>query len=137
MSSSGAHSSRGSSPSASNRAMWWGCWAGWARFVDPDHYEVLWKQSNGLLLSPVLLDDRLRAHWRLAGTARRRVLPVTLFAGSGAPAGDELASSVRALELALGIAVAEVANVPEADAGFSLVEPVETSDMPFGPWVST
>lgn len=78
------------------------------RFVDPAHYAVLWKQQNGQLLAPVLLDDRLRGHWRLAGTPRRRSLTVTLYPGVRSPRAGELSDAVAALGAALGIAIAEV-----------------------------
>jgi len=78
------------------------------RFVDPGHYEVLWKQVNGLLLAPVLVDDRLRGHWRLIGTGRRRRLDVTLYPGGRELDEDELIGPVVAMELALGIEIADV-----------------------------
>lgn len=78
------------------------------RFVDPDHYGVLWKQENGMLLAPVLVDDRLRGHWRLLGTGRRRTLQMTLFPGTRDLAEHELIGPVIAMELALGVEIAEV-----------------------------
>ena len=78
------------------------------RFVDPAHYAVLWKQENGMLLAPVLVDDRVRGHWRLLGTGRRRTLQVTLFPGTRDLAEHELTDPVIALELALGVEIAEV-----------------------------
>lgn len=82
--------------------------AGRARFVDPEHYDVLWKQENGLLLAPVLLDDRLRGHWRLTGTGPRRALHVTLFPGTRDLEDDDLTGPIVALELALGITIDDV-----------------------------
>jgi hypothetical protein len=82
--------------------------AGRARFVDPAHYEVLWKQENGQLLAPVLLDDRLRGHWRLTGSGRRRGLVVTLFPGTRELEDDDLTGPIVGLELALGITIGDV-----------------------------
>lgn len=83
--------------------------AGRDRFVDPEHYLVLWKQENGMLLAPVLLDGRLRGHWRLVGSGGRRSLEVTLFPGTRALRPDELSAPIGALELALGIRVTGLA----------------------------
>lgn len=82
--------------------------AGRDRFVDPEHYQVLWKQENGMLLAPVLLDGRLRGHWRFTGTGPRRALEVTMFPGTRPLVADELAGPVAALELALGVIVTQV-----------------------------
>lgn len=79
--------------------------AGRERFVDADHYAVLWKQANGQLLAPVLLDHRLRGHWRLTGTPRRRRLEVSLYPGGRRPARAELDDAVSAVRLALGVTV--------------------------------
>lgn len=82
--------------------------AGRQRFVDPEHYQVLWKQENGMLLAPVLLDDRLRGHWRMQGSGRTRAVEVTLFAGTRDLEDHELVAPLVALELALGVTVANV-----------------------------
>ncbi|MBK8448104.1 MAG: AlkZ family DNA glycosylase [Micropruina sp.] len=82
--------------------------AGRRRFVDPAHYQVLWKQQNGMLLAPVLLDERLRGHWRMQGSGRTRSVEVTLFAGTRDLEDHELVAPLVALELALGVSVAEV-----------------------------
>ena len=82
--------------------------AGRQRFVDPAHYQVLWKQENGLLLAPVLLDDRLLGHWRMQGAGRNRALQVALFEGARDLEEHELVAPVVALELALGVRVTDV-----------------------------
>lgn len=82
--------------------------AGRERFVDPADYAVLWSRDNGLLLAPVLLDGRLRGHWRLVGTGARRRLQVTLFAGARPVVPDELATSAHAVEAALDVSIADV-----------------------------
>lgn len=81
------------------------------RFVDPEHYLVLWKQENGMLLAPVLLDGRLRGHWRFSGTGPRRGLEVTPFPGARSLKANELSAPVAALELALGITITGVQYV--------------------------
>ena len=78
------------------------------RFVDAAHYEVLWKQQNGQLLAPVLVDDRLHGHWRLDGPAKRRSLTVTLYPSARRLRAGEFDEPVRALEAALGITVAQL-----------------------------
>ncbi|GGK72935.1 hypothetical protein GCM10011509_21840 [Ornithinimicrobium pekingense] len=60
------------------------------RFVDPEHYRVLWTQENGLLRSPLLVDGRLTGHWRAEGSGRRRTCVVTWFAGTRRPRKAEV-----------------------------------------------
>jgi len=74
-----------------------------ARFVDPEHYDVLWRQENGLLLAPLLVDGRLTGHWRAAGTGDRRACEVTWFAGTRRPRKDELRAAMDDVALAYGI----------------------------------
>ena len=56
----------------------------------------------------MLLDDRLRGHWRLIGTGPRRALHVTLFSGTRDLEDDDLTGPIVALELALGITIDDV-----------------------------
>ena len=79
--------------------------AGRERFVDAAHYAVLWKQANGQLLAPVLVDHRLRGHWRLTGSARRRRLAVSLYPGGRRVARAEFADAVSAVQLALAVTI--------------------------------
>ncbi len=78
------------------------------RFVTPEHNRVLWNDSNGMLLPPLLVDGRITGYWRAAGSARRRPLEVAWFAGTRRPRKAELDEPVAALEAALGITVTEV-----------------------------
>lgn len=78
------------------------------RFVDDDVNDVLWNRANGLVLPPVLVDGRIRGHWRLSGTGRRRSLTVTLLGRGRRPRKAELADAVAALEASLAVAVTEV-----------------------------
>lgn len=78
------------------------------RFVEPDHHAALWSSANGLLLAPLLVDGRITGHWRAAGTARRRPLEVTWFAGTRRPRKAELEAPVAAVEAALAITVTGV-----------------------------
>lgn len=81
-----------------------------ARFVSPEHYEVLWAQANGALRPPVLLNGRLSGHWRLAGRGTRRALHLTMFRGSRIDRGDStLAGAVAALDAALDVRIGTVA----------------------------
>lgn len=73
------------------------------RFVDPEHYRILWMQDNGQLLAPVLIDGRLRGYWRLTGTGARRGLQVRWFAGGRRPRQAEFDGPVAAVESALGV----------------------------------
>ena len=82
--------------------------AGRRRFVDPEHYAVLWNQANGMLLAPVLLDNRLLGHWRMLGTGKRRRLEVTLYPGAREVDEDELVGPAVAIELALAISITDV-----------------------------
>lgn len=79
------------------------------RFVAADHHARLWNPGNGLMLSPLLVDGRITGWWRCAGTARRRPLEVSWFAGTRRPRKAELAEPVAALEAALAITVESVA----------------------------
>ncbi|WP_210650740.1 DNA glycosylase AlkZ-like family protein [Nocardioides sp. SYSU D00065] len=78
------------------------------RFVAPEHHRRLWNQANGMLLPPLLVDGRIGGWWRAAGTARRRPLEVTWFAGTRRPRSAELDEPVAALEAALDITVTTV-----------------------------
>ena len=78
------------------------------RFVTPEHNRVLWNDSNGMLLPPLLVDGRITGYWRAAGSARRRPLEVAWFAGTRRPRKAELDEPVASLEAALGITVTEV-----------------------------
>lgn len=79
--------------------------AGRERFVDAAHYGTLWKQANGQLLAAVLVDHRLRGHWRLTGPPRRRRLEVSLYPGGRRAARAELDDPVSAVQLALGVTI--------------------------------
>lgn len=61
-----------------------------ARFVDPEHYQVLWTQENGLLRSPLMVDGRLTGHWRAGGQGRRRACVVAWFPGTRPPRKGEV-----------------------------------------------
>jgi len=78
------------------------------RFVDPEHYLVLWKQENGMLLAPVLVDGRLRGQWRMVGNGPRRSVDVTLFPGTRALRADELSEPIAAVASVLGLTVTAV-----------------------------
>ncbi len=79
-----------------------------ARFVSPAHHDALWNSKNGLVLPPLLVDGRLTGYWRAAGSARRRPLEVTWFAGTRRPRRSELEEPVAALEAALDLTVTEL-----------------------------
>ena len=79
-----------------------------ARFVSPAHHDALWNNKNGLVLPPLLVDGRLTGYWRSTGSARRRPLEVTWFAGTRRPRRSELEEPVAAIEAALDLAVTEV-----------------------------
>ncbi|WP_344081553.1 DNA glycosylase AlkZ-like family protein [Nostocoides veronense] len=78
-----------------------------ARFVDPAHYDILWKQQNGQLLAPVLDQGRLAGYWRIGGTSKR-VLTVTAFSGARRPTKAHLAEPIAALEAAMDLHIASV-----------------------------
>jgi hypothetical protein len=75
------------------------------RFVAPEHHRALWRSPNGLVLPPLLVDGRVGGHWRSTGSAKRRPLEVTWFAGTRKPRKSELADAVRRLEASLDITV--------------------------------
>ncbi|MCW2817499.1 MAG: Winged helix DNA-binding protein [Marmoricola sp.] len=82
--------------------------SGRERFLLPEHHDLLWSGANGLVAPPLLVDGRITGSWRAAGSARRRPLEVTSYAGTRAPRRTELEQPVAALEAALGITVTEV-----------------------------
>lgn len=73
------------------------------RFVDPEHYQVLWKQENGLLLSPLMVDGRLTGYWRMDGSGRRRTCVVTWFAGTRRPRRSELEEQLERVAAAFPV----------------------------------
>ena len=75
------------------------------RFVAPAHYARLWSMTNGMLLTPVLLDGRLTGHWRIPGSGRKRPCEVMWFAGTRRPTRSALEEPVAALEAAYGVTV--------------------------------
>jgi hypothetical protein len=75
------------------------------RFVDADHYRLLWSRANGMLLAPLLRDGRLTGYWRIPGSGRERPCEVVWFAGTGRPTRAELEEPVAALEAAYGVTV--------------------------------
>ncbi len=78
------------------------------RFVTPEHQARLWNQANGLMSPALLVDGTITGTWRSIGTARRRPLEVTWFAGTRRPRKGELEAPVAALEAALDITVTQV-----------------------------
>jgi len=78
------------------------------RFVDPDHHEQLWHQSNGYMLAPLLVDGRIGGYWRIEGSGRSKELAVTSFAGSRRPRKAELEEPAAALSTALDVSLGSV-----------------------------
>ena len=82
--------------------------SGRQRFLLPEHHDVLWGAANGQVDPPLLVDGRITGSWRAAGSARRRPLTLTSYAGTRVPRRTELEQPVAALEAALGIVITEV-----------------------------
>lgn len=78
------------------------------RFVDAEHYPLLWNRGNGLMKPPLLINGRIAGWWRLDGPSRRRQLEVHPFPGRRAPFRDQLTGPVSALEAALAVSVTSV-----------------------------
>lgn len=78
------------------------------RFVDAEHQRVLAGAKNGLMLPMALVDGRVGGFWRCAGSARKRPLTLTLFAGTRRLGDDELEHAVRAVAQALAITIESV-----------------------------
>ena len=78
------------------------------RFVTRDHHDALWSPANGLLLPPLLVDGRITGFWRATGSAKRRPMEVTWFAGTRRPRKAELAEAVARVEAALGVTITEL-----------------------------
>ncbi|MBV9832180.1 MAG: AlkZ family DNA glycosylase [Marmoricola sp.] len=82
-----------------------------ARFVTKEHNDRLWLSANGVVRPPILVDGRLTGHWSAGGSARRRPLEVTYFAGTRRPRKSELEEPVAALEAALAIEITSASVV--------------------------
>ncbi len=79
-----------------------------ARFITPEHHDSLWLSANGVVKPPLLVDGRMTGYWRAMGSARKRPLEVSYFAGTRRPKKSELEEPVAALEAALGIEITSV-----------------------------
>lgn len=73
------------------------------RFVDPDHFALLWNQRNALIAAPLMVDDRLTGSWRLEGSGARRRLEVRCFHRTRRPRKAELEEPAAALQQAFGV----------------------------------
>ena len=60
------------------------------------------------MLAPVLVDGRIRGHWRLEGSGRARTLAVTCFPGARRLRKAEVADAAAALATALDLTLAGV-----------------------------
>jgi hypothetical protein len=78
------------------------------RFLDPTHLHYFWTMSNGGYASVVLVDGRLGASWRLAGTGPVRDVEVKSFPGCRAPSEAELSDQLAAIGSALNVRIADV-----------------------------
>jgi hypothetical protein len=78
------------------------------RFVSEADNAVLWHRDNGLMLAPVLVDGRIRGHWRLTGSGRSRALDVSSFPGSRRLRKAEVADAAAALSTALDVQIVSV-----------------------------
>ncbi len=78
------------------------------RFVTKEHHDLLWLSPNGVVKPPLLVDGRLSGYWRAMGSARKRPMEVSYFAGTRRPRKAELDEPVAALEAALDIEITSV-----------------------------
>ncbi len=78
------------------------------RFVSDADNDVLWHRANGLMLAPVLVDGRIRGHWRWEGSGRTRTLAVTCFPGARRLRKAELADAAAALATVMGLTLTGV-----------------------------
>jgi hypothetical protein len=78
------------------------------RFVTKEHHERLWLSVNGVVKPPLLVDGRMTGYWRAMGSARKRPMEVSYFAGTRRPRTSELEEPVAAVEAALGIEITSV-----------------------------
>ena len=87
--------------------------AGRLRFVTKEHHDLLWLSPNGVVKPPLLVDGQMTGYWRAMGSARKRPMEVTYFAGTRRPRKAELDAPVAALEAALGIEITSVSIARE------------------------
>lgn len=78
------------------------------RFVDPDHFALLWNQKNALINAPLMVDGRLTGAWRLEGSGARRRLEVRCFPRTRRPRKAELERPAAALQQAYGVSLTGV-----------------------------
>jgi len=71
--------------------------------VAPEHYDILWRQENGMLLAPMMVDGRLTGYWRLVGAGRKRSVEVTYFARTRKPRRAEFDQPLAALAAAMDL----------------------------------
>lgn len=76
------------------------------RFITPEHHRLLWSNSNGLILPPLLVDGRVGGFWRLSGTGRTRSLEIRWL--TRRPRTAELTAPIDTLAAALHLTVAGV-----------------------------
>jgi hypothetical protein len=82
------------------------------RFLDPDHLPHIWAQQNGLFSAGVLVDGRLVASWRFAGSGDERRIEIETFPGLRRVAESDVADQVTALEKALDVRITDVGVHP-------------------------
>ena len=78
------------------------------RFADERVIAASWNRANGVHAPTVLLDGRIRGCWRLERTGRSAVVVVEAFAWERRIDEGELEEPVRAIGLALDLAIDEI-----------------------------
>ncbi len=78
------------------------------RFISPDQHQRLWSPANGLILAPILNNDRIVGYWRITGSGERRQGEVTWFAGTAGLATSDLDQPMADVETAYGITISDL-----------------------------
>jgi hypothetical protein len=78
------------------------------RFLDPRHYETVWRRVNGIFSPVILADGRVVAMWRLLTKGSRTDLEIERLAGEPAVPDSDLANQISAMEQALELSVSDV-----------------------------
>lgn len=81
---------------------------GRARFIAPEHHQVLFQQANGLIRPLMLVDGRITGYWRLEGSGRRRALTAYWFPGTRRPRVTEVRQAALSVTRALPLTLTEV-----------------------------
>jgi hypothetical protein len=81
------------------------------RFIDPRHYETVWRRVNGIFSPVVLVDGRVIALWRLRTKGSHTILEIESLAGEAPVADSDLADQLSAMGKVLELPISDIRRV--------------------------